>query len=72
MSTAEIFILVLMGVVALQMYLLYRIIQDSLETMRRCSGTSDKACALAMRALDGLVDVAEASTVPPADRGCGS
>lgn len=55
MTASEIFILVLMGIIALQMFFLYRLIQSSLETMRACSETSDRAFDLTFRALDELV-----------------
>jgi hypothetical protein len=60
-SASEIFILVLMAIIALQMYLLYRIIQSSLETMRACSETSNKAYDLAVQALDDLVALSPAN-----------
>lgn len=55
MSTAEIFILVLMGIIALQMLFMHLMINASLKTMRSCSETSDKAFDLTFRALDELV-----------------
>lgn len=56
MNPSEIFILVLMGLIALQIYFTHRIIQASLETMKSCSETTDKAAELAMRVLDDLVE----------------
>lgn len=57
MSAAEIFILVLMAIIALQMCLIYSLLQSSLETMRACSETSNKAYELAVMML------------PPSERG---
>lgn len=55
MSASEIFILVLMAVIALQMWFIYWTLQSSLETMRACSETSNKAYELAMMTLDDKV-----------------
>ncbi|UQD69249.1 hypothetical protein JEY40_24855 [Bradyrhizobium japonicum] len=52
MSFPEITCLALLAVVALQMWVIHRLIKDSLATMRSCSETTDMAVELSHRALD--------------------
>lgn len=52
MSFPEILSLVLLAVVALQMWLIRWVIENSLQVMRSCSETTDMAVNLSKRVLD--------------------
>jgi hypothetical protein len=66
MSFPEIVSLILLAVVALQMWFVRWVLKTSLATMKSCSETTDMATALSTRVLDQLAGVNVA--LPPQDR----
>jgi hypothetical protein len=64
-SNSEVLNIVLLGVVALQMFLTRHLLVDSMRTMRACSETSDMAFELALRVLDGEMTADIATEAAP-------